>query len=106
MLTEYMIDHTDCDTSAQDAADMRGDYLEAALDALADKYELLTRRHCDLKQQLIQSASELRFEKANHSQTRERLEAIEFVNARMAEEAECHHMQEQMEADEYRDLPF
>ena len=105
-MTEEMIDMIDCDTSAQDLAEMRADYLQRELDELADKYELEVRQNVEFKQQLIQLDSELRFERDNHSQTRERLTAVEFVNARMAEEAECHHIQEQMESDVYEDCPF
>lgn len=50
-LEQYVGRSVSWDTSAQDAAEMRADMLQDDLTELADKYELLTRRYCDLKQQ-------------------------------------------------------
>ena len=117
MMTEEMIDLIDCDTSRVDVAEMRADYLQKELDDLANKYELMVRRNCELTQQsatLQWSVNRLNIRVSNRNAEIDTLRSRNVVlrddmillNKENTELVQAEHMQEQMESDFYEDCPF
>ena len=118
MMTEEMIDLIDCDTSRLDVAEMQADYLQKELDELADKYELMVRRNCELKQcademrntigylRTQRNAAEAQIEELKQSGgvLKDDMSILNMENTELTQQLQSIHMQEQ--SDFYEDCPF